>query len=440
MPTKQIALFESPQTKLEIKKHSSIVQMWNITTLQERKTMNALLWIAKDMLKRSPEERMFSCDIGLLKRLAWIRDNDNSELKEALRTLEGLKIEYNILGKDRRNERGIFRFLSEVKIVEEWVGKQTTISFEFPTTVLETVKNPQIFVKLDLLIIRGLESKHSVALYELLKDYINLWRLRCELGDFKRLMGIGEGQYTNFTMLRKRVLDCAVQEINEKTDIVASYELLKTGRLATGIAFKMQPKEQFAPWGNLRTAITEKLTRLGIGPSKIEELLKKHDEQYLLANIAIVEEQLKKKNIQNVPAYLISALKADYRPTETERSKQQQETTQQQQAEQAAKEQEGLQMQQAKDQFERERKAAIENALKDITESEQQALLTGFVMDNDGNVFFQKRYVQGGLNNPFVQGKRQNFIAQKLLPERLHSLEQFVAFRHHIEVEKGADV
>jgi len=55
----------------------------------------------------------------LLKRLAGIRDNDNSELKEALRTLEGLKIEYNILGKDHRNERGIFRFLSEVKIVEE---------------------------------------------------------------------------------------------------------------------------------------------------------------------------------------------------------------------------------------------------------------------------------------------------------------------------------
>jgi len=63
MPTKQIPLFESHDTKLEIKKHSSIVQMGNITTLQERKTMNALLWIAKDMLKRNPEERMFGCDI-----------------------------------------------------------------------------------------------------------------------------------------------------------------------------------------------------------------------------------------------------------------------------------------------------------------------------------------------------------------------------------------
>ena len=161
----------------------------------------------------------------------------------------------------------------------------------------------------------------------------------------------------------------------------------------------------------MRIAITERLTRLGIGPSKIEELLKKHDEQYLLANIAIVEEQLKKKNIQNVPAYLLSALKADYRPVETEWSKQQKETAQEQQAEHVAKAQEQLQMQQAKDQFERERKAAIDKALKEISESEQQALLTGFELENESNVFFQKRYTQGGLGNPFVQGKWYGFIA-----------------------------
>jgi len=109
------------------------------------------------------------------------------------------------------------------------------------------VKNPQIFVKLDLLIIRGLESKHSVALYELLKDYINIGKLRCDLKDFKRLMGIKAAQYSNVTMLKKRVLDSAISEINDKTDIVASYELYKYNRTGTEICFKMQPKDQSAP-------------------------------------------------------------------------------------------------------------------------------------------------------------------------------------------------
>ena len=154
----------------EIKKHSSIVQMSNITTLQERKAMNSLIRIAKDQLKRSPEQRSFVCDISILKRLSGLNDTSNVDLKDALRNLSSTKIEYNILNKDKE-ERGVFSFLAEVKIIAEGRGKSTTVHFEFPTTVRKVVKNPNMFVKLDLLIVRGLNSKHSVALYELMKDY-----------------------------------------------------------------------------------------------------------------------------------------------------------------------------------------------------------------------------------------------------------------------------
>jgi hypothetical protein len=64
---KQISLFD--KSYFEIKKHSSIVQMSNIATLQERKVMNALLRIAKDNLKRTPDDRVFTTDLGILKRL-----------------------------------------------------------------------------------------------------------------------------------------------------------------------------------------------------------------------------------------------------------------------------------------------------------------------------------------------------------------------------------
>ena len=66
----QIALFEGENSVWEIKKHSSIVQMSNITTLQERKAMNTLIRIAKDHLKRNPGQRSFICDIGMVKRLS----------------------------------------------------------------------------------------------------------------------------------------------------------------------------------------------------------------------------------------------------------------------------------------------------------------------------------------------------------------------------------
>lgn len=161
--------------------------MSNVTTLQERKAMNSLIWIAKDQLKRSPEQRSFVCDIGIVKRLSGLNDSSNEDLKNALRSLSSTKIEYNILNKDK-SERGVFSFLAEVKISTEGRGKPTSITFEFPSTVRNVVKNPNMFVKLDLLIIRGLNSKHSVALYELMKDYQGIGKKRCEIEEFRSLM------------------------------------------------------------------------------------------------------------------------------------------------------------------------------------------------------------------------------------------------------------
>jgi len=101
----------------QIKKHSSIVQISNITTLQERKTMNALIRIAKDVLKREPDQNSFKVDIGIIRRLVGIKGSDNELLKNALRNLKNSHMEYNVLNKDKK-EWGIFSFLARANIVE----------------------------------------------------------------------------------------------------------------------------------------------------------------------------------------------------------------------------------------------------------------------------------------------------------------------------------
>lgn len=96
-----------------------------------------------------------------------------------------------------------------------------------------------MYVKLNLFIWRDLNSKHSLALYEILKDYQNIGRIRIEVDDFKRLVGIEPEQYKIFTMLRKRIIDTAVKEINEKTDLKVVYDLEKQGRKITTIVFRV---------------------------------------------------------------------------------------------------------------------------------------------------------------------------------------------------------
>ncbi|MEO1263822.1 MAG: hypothetical protein AAFZ15_33760 [Bacteroidota bacterium] len=68
--TKQISLFGENEGSVEIKKHSALVAMNNtLTNFQQSKAINALLYIAKDQLKRKPGLRRFTIPLGIIKRL-----------------------------------------------------------------------------------------------------------------------------------------------------------------------------------------------------------------------------------------------------------------------------------------------------------------------------------------------------------------------------------
>ena len=186
---KQYSLFKEDESFWEIKKHSSLVQISNLASLVQRKSMNALVCVAKDILKRNPEQRIFKCDLSLIKRLCGLRNNDNEGLKEGLRALQNLNVEFNVMNKDKSKQWGIFSFLSYAHIDEAGRGKTSYLTFEFPSIILDVVKQPNMYVTLNLLVIRGLSSKHSIALYEFLKDYINLGSLSCSIEDFRKLNG-----------------------------------------------------------------------------------------------------------------------------------------------------------------------------------------------------------------------------------------------------------
>ena len=410
-----------------IKKHSSIVQMGNITTLQERKAMNALIWIARDQLKRDPEQRQFRCDIGVLKRIIGINDKDTTELKAALRTLHAMQFEFNVLQKDDSRQRKLVSFMSEVTINEAGRGKPTTIEFEFPTSILEAVKNPNMFVKLDLVIIRGLESKHSIVLYELLKDYLNLGKFHFELNDFKKLMGIKPAQYNNFSMLRQRVLDTAIAEINSKTDIEAGYELDKQGRMTTGIRFRMRPKQTAKKQGNEQADIRQELLLFGLSEGIADELLQKHDLQYLQANIAVVKEQVNKGDVNNPAAYLLKAFQVDYSPLANAYTEQQQAKAAAQQEAAAAKAAAQQQLDSIKGDYAAQKKESIDQALQSLSKEKTAWLQAAF--QSSLSMLFQKYYAERGLEHPLIQAQRYSYLAKELLPQHFHSQDNYIAYR-----------
>lgn len=422
----QISLFEENDGVLEIKKHSSLVQMNNVTTLQQRKAINSLIRVAKDQLKRNPEARSFSIDLGILKKLSGIARNDNSELKQSLKTLVSLVIEYNILGKEKF-ERGAFPFLAFVKITGQRRGDTARVTFEFPTPILEAIKRPSMYVKLNMFIRRWLNSKHSLALYEVLKDYQNIGKIRIPVEDFRKLVGIEPGQYTIFTMLKKRIIDTAVDEINEKTDLKVQYDLENEGRKITAIVFKVSGTPKHESDQQINEEILHKLNSMGIRDAIAKELLEKHDEDYILANIRVVEEELANwKQINSVPAYLMKAFQIDFRPLETEFGKLQKEQKQERLIEDKKAEEWEAQKKELAKKFEKEKIQAVAQILDQMDEQTTSEMREEFLTEMKRNPLFSKILETKGLESAPIQTQWINFIAQHHLPKTAYVFDEFL--------------
>ena len=99
------------------------------------------------------------------------------------------------------------------------------------------------------------QSTHpcGVRLYELLIQWKTAGKTPVfELSLFRGQMGLDDGEYRDMSNFKKRVLDLAVNEINEKTDLTVSYTQEKKGRLIHGFKFTVKHKQAQKPSKNAR--------------------------------------------------------------------------------------------------------------------------------------------------------------------------------------------
>lgn len=92
-----------------------------------------------------------------------------------------------------------------------------------------------------------LNSVYSVRLYELLVQHrTNPRKPDFELEVFRGQLGLGVNDYKRLCDFKRRVLDHAVKEINQKTDLQVSYEPNKEGRTVIGYKFTIceKPKQK----------------------------------------------------------------------------------------------------------------------------------------------------------------------------------------------------
>lgn len=91
-----------------------------------------------------------------------------------------------------------------------------------------------------------MNSAHAVRLYELLVQYLTAGKRTFDIDELKAALGI-PGEYAAIKDFKLRVIDPAIKQINEHTDIKVKYEQKRTGRFITDLIFTIKSKAEAKP-------------------------------------------------------------------------------------------------------------------------------------------------------------------------------------------------
>jgi plasmid replication initiation protein len=166
-----------------------------------------------------------------------------SKLKEAADTLyERRVIIHDIHPKTQKPRTVKTRWVSDIAYIEGAGLVEVTFA---PKMIPFITRLEAEFTSYRLEKIGHMTSVHAVRLYELLVQYTSVGMREMELAWLKEKLGIA-GEYKAIKDFKKRVLDVALAQINEHSDIVVSHAQRKTGRAVTHLIFAIKNKAEKA--------------------------------------------------------------------------------------------------------------------------------------------------------------------------------------------------
>ena len=163
-------------------------------------------------------------------------------LKEAVNNL--FDRQFSFKESDKKGNLGIVRsrWVSRIKYIDTTATLEITFA---PDVVPLITRLEQHFTSYQLKQVSQLTSKYAIRLYEFLIAWREVGKVpQIELDDFRNRLGLDDNEYTAMNNFKSRVLEPAIKQINEHTDIIVTYEQHKKGRTITGFSFKFKQKQQ----------------------------------------------------------------------------------------------------------------------------------------------------------------------------------------------------
>ena len=224
----------------EFIKASPAIHIQNNLTHLQRRAWNVLLANAYDELPNQEIHRVSVAELA--EKLGF--DSKNQEyLQDVLRSLAEYTVEWNILGKDKKQVWGVATLLASAEI------ENGICTYAFAPHLRLKLYNPRVYAKLNLGLQNRFTRRHALILWEVCFDYFDTVRGQGEtpfipLEKFRELLGLVKDEYPLFKVLNRDVIKPAVKEINELTNFFVEVEQKRSGRKIAFLKFRISKLQQ----------------------------------------------------------------------------------------------------------------------------------------------------------------------------------------------------
>ena len=231
------------KNELVVKDNALINASYNLETAEQRLIMLAVINARETGQGITADSKLEIHASDYAKHFNVSTDAAYKVMKEAVNNLFERKFSY-VAEYKKTGKTGVVRsrWVSRVFYVDSLAILEITFA---PDVVPLVTRLEEHFTSYQLKQVSNLTSKYAIRLYELLIAWREVGKTpQIELSEFRQKIGVENGEYERMHHFKARVLEPAIKQINEHTDITASYEQHKRGRTISGFSFRFKQKQE----------------------------------------------------------------------------------------------------------------------------------------------------------------------------------------------------
>lgn len=317
----------SKDTKSYVNKHVDLILCANNMTLNQRKAFNFLLHHAMPSLM---DENTFQINVRDIAKRIGYTSRDYLALADSIDKLGDIKIKHRAIEGKTKPEDMIS---INITLMPTVVCINGVCTYSYNEQIKKQLAYPGIYGRIDLDIQAEIKSTYGLVLYEICEKYKKIGHTGwISISDLRQLMGVKENSYKLFADFEKRVLNKAITEVNSKTPFKVDVQKERLGKSVSKIKFFIS-RNKIANSSNLdeteeadinntdKNIYNVLVQSFGVKENVAADICTKHDEEYINQQISIIRssESYKAGNIRNLGGQIVSAIKANYKPSKSSR-------------------------------------------------------------------------------------------------------------------------